>query len=225
MKNKNLAIAAIAVAAATLCGSSFAEVGVGARAGTTGLGVDLGFSLVPTLAARIGYSEFSLDRTVSSSDASYKGTLKLSDFSALLDWSPLGPFRVTAGLVADNNKLNITATPQSGQFSLNGTNYDTTQLGSVTGTVKSKNSVAQYLGVGYGNVSGLGINFYADFGAIFQGGAKSSLTANCGPAAPVGSATCNQIQSNVAGEQNSINNKISGFKIWPVANIGITVGF
>jgi len=225
MINKNLATVAIAIAAATLCGSSFADVGIGARAGTTGAGLDLGFSLVPTLAARLGYSEFSLDRNFSSSDASYKGTLKLSNFSALLDWSPLGPLRLSAGLVADNNKVNITATPQSGNFSLNGTNYDTTQLGSVTGTVKPKNSVAQYLGVGYGNVSGLGINFYADFGAMFQGGAKSSLSANCGPAAPAGSATCNQIQSNVAGEQNSINNKVSGFKVWPVANIGLTVGF
>ena len=202
-----------------------ADVGVGVRAGTTGVGVDVGFSLVPTLAARIGYSEFSINKSVNSNDANYDGKLGLSNFSALLDWSPLGPFRLTAGLVGDNNKIDVTGKPQSGQLNLNGTNYDLTQLGSVVGTIKSNNSIAPYLGVGFGNVSGLGVNFYSDFGAMFQGGAKSHLTANCGTAAPVGSATCNQIQANVAGEQTSINNKINGFKIYPVVSVGMTVGF
>ncbi len=225
MKTKNLAAITLTALAATLCSSSFAEVGVGVRAGTTGLGVDLGFSLVPTLAARVGYSELSINKTANSNDANYDGKLKLSNFSALLDWSPLGPFRITGGLVGDNNKINVTGKPQSGILTLNGTSYDQTQLGSVVGTIKSKNSVAPYLGVGFGNVSGFGINFYSDIGAMFQGGAKSSLTANCGAAAPAGSATCNQIQSNVAGEQLSLNNKISGFKVYPVISVGLTVGF
>jgi hypothetical protein len=225
MKNKKLAAITFTVIAATCCGSSSADVGMGVRAGTAGAGVDLGFSLVPTLAARVGYSEFSINKDVNSNDANYDGKLKLSNFNALLDWSPLGPFRLTGGLVGDNNKINITGKPQAGQLNLNGTNYDTTQLSSVTGTIKSKNSVAPYLGVGFGNVSGAGINFYSDFGAMFQGGAKSTLTATCGSAAPTGSATCNQIQANVAGEQISINNKISGFKIYPVVSIGMTIGF
>jgi hypothetical protein len=94
--------------------------------------------------------------------------------------------------------------------------------GSVSGDVKSGRSAAPYLGVGYGNVSGLGVNFYADLGIMFQGSPRARLTANCGGLSASG---CTALQNEVAAEQQRLEDKLKDFKYYPVANIGITIGF
>ncbi len=89
----------VAIAALAAAGGAQAA-GVGLRAGTTGVGGDVGFSLMPTLSARIGYSGLSYSRTVDVTDVEYDGRLRLSNLNLLLDFSPLpGPFRVTGGFI------------------------------------------------------------------------------------------------------------------------------
>ena len=90
--------------------------------------------------------------------------------------------------------------------------------------MKPGNSVAPYLGIGYGNVWTKGVNFYFDLGVMFQGSPKASLTANCGPSI-AGTATCTALQNDVAAEQQRLEDKLKKFKYFPVANIGITIGF
>ena len=198
--------------------------GVGLRAGTTGLGADIGFSLMPTLSARLGYSGLSYSRTIDVTDVDYDGKLRLSNFNALLDFSPLpGPFRITGGFIFNDNKVDVTGKPSSGTYTLNGNVYPAAAVGSLSGTVKAGNRAAPYLGIGYGNVAGLGINFYFDLGVMFQGTPSASLSASCGSAVPA--SLCSQVQRDVAAEQSKLQNEISGFKYYPVANIGITIGF
>ena len=96
---------------------------IGVRAGTTGVGVDIGWSLAPTLSARIGYSGLSYKTTLEESDVSYDTNLKLSNLSAFLDWSPLGPFRITAGIVGNGNKADVIGIPTGGTFTINGVPY------------------------------------------------------------------------------------------------------
>ena len=85
-------------------------------------------------------------------------------------------------------------------------------------------SVAPYLGIGYGNVWTRGVNFYFDLGVMFQGSPKVNLTASCGPAV-VGTATCTAIQGNVEAERQRVQAELDKYKYYPVANIGITIGF
>jgi hypothetical protein len=181
-------------------------VGVGARIGTTGVGADVAWKLAPTLSARLGYSGLSWNRDVST-DVSYKGKLKLSNFNTFLDFSPLGPFRITGGFIFNNNKYDVTG--DSGG-------------GSISGEVKAGRSSAPYLGIGYGNVSGLGVNFYADLGIMFQGSPKANLSANCGS---LSAGPCNTLRAQAASEQARLEDKLKGFKYYPVANIGVTIGF
>jgi hypothetical protein len=218
--NKALLAAATALAAA----SGAQAAGVGVRAGTTGLGADVGFSLVPTLSARLGYSGLSYSRTVDVTDVEYDGRLRLSNLNLLLDFSPLpGPVRITGGLIFNDNKVDVTGRPTGGTFTLNGNVYPAAAIGSLSGTVKSGNSAAPYLGIGYGNVAGLGVNFYFDLGVMFQGTPSASLAATCGAAVPA--SVCSQVQRDVAAEQARLQDQISGFKYYPVANIGVTIGF
>jgi len=210
-----------AVALAATCSASAA--GLGLRAGSTGVGDDIGFGIAPTLSARVGYSGLKFDTEVSTTDVNYTSRVKLSNPSGLLDWSPLGPFRITAGIVGTNSQADLTGVPSGGTFTINGATYQASDIGNLSGTVKAGNSAAPYLGFGYGNVAGAGVNFYFDVGVMFQGSPKVTLTANCGPALPAGQ--CAQLQSDVAAERQRVEDKLSKYKYYPVANIGITIGF
>jgi hypothetical protein len=212
----------IAVAALTGVGSVHAA-GVGIRAGTTGLGGDIGFDLVPTLSARVGYSYLNYSTDIDVTDVNYDSKLKLSNASFLLDWSPLGPFRITAGIIANDNKIDVTGTPSGGTFTINGVTYPAAAVGSLTGQIKTGNSAAPYLGIGYGNVAGAGVNFYFDLGVMFQGSPKATLTGTCGTGLPP--ALCAQLQSDVAAEAVRLQEDVNRFKYYPVANIGVTIGF
>jgi hypothetical protein len=212
-----------AATALGVCGAAHAA-GAGLRAGTTGIGGDIGFSLMPTLSARVGYSGLSYSRTVDVTDVNYDGTLRLSNVNLLLDFSPLpGPFRVTGGFILNDNKVDVTGRPTNGTYTLNGIAYPAAAVGSLTGEIKAGNRAAPYLGIGYGNVAGFGLNFYFDLGVMFQGTPSASLSATCGAGVP--SSACSQLQRDVAAEQTKLQNEISGFKYYPVANIGITFGF
>ncbi len=219
MKHGTIAFLAVAIVAA---GSANAA-GVGVRAGTTGIGLDLGWSIVPTLSARIGYSGLSFSTSVNTSDVDYDGKTKLSNLSGLLDWSPLGPFRITVGIVGADNKVDITGTPAGGTYTINGTTYQASDVGTLSGTVKVGDGATPYVGFGYGNVAGAGVNFYFDIGVMFQGSPSATLTANCGVA--LSPSQCAQLQNDVEFERQRVEDKLDKYKLYPVASIGITIGF
>ena len=198
--------------------------GIGVRAGTTGLGADFGWSLAPTLSARIGYSGANWNRDVDAGGVHYDGKLKLSNLSGLLDFSPVpGPFRLTGGLYYGHNRYDVNGQPSGGTFSINGTTYNAADVGSLSGTVKPGRDLAPYFGIGYGNVAGAGVNFYADLGIVFQGQPKASLTATCGPSLSAGA--CTQLQNDTAAEQARLEDKLRRFQYYPVLNVGVTIGF
>ena len=144
------------------------------RAGTTGVGVDLGGDVLPTLGWRLGLSGMNVNTDVETSQVAYDAKVKVLTGSLLLDWSPLGPFRISAGFMPNNNKIDLTGRPSGGSFPPGST---------LTGEVKPERSFAPYLGVGYGNVWTKGVNFYFDLGVMFQGTPEVSLTLNCAPSA------------------------------------------
>lgn len=194
------------VVALALCAAGSAHAfGIGVRAGTTGVGADVAWSVAPTLSARLGYSGLKWGHDVTtSSGVRYDGDLKLSNFNALLDFSPLGPFRLTGGFIFNKNKFEAVGNSGGNRLS---------------SSVEMGKSAAPYLGVGYGNVSGLGINFYADLGIMFTGSPKASVTATC---ASLSAAQCSAL---AASERTRLEDELKDFKYWPVLNIGITVGF
>ena len=217
---KIVLIAALAVAA----GTAQAEEGVGLRVGTLGYGGDFGWHIAPGLNARLGYSTYSHNTSVTNTNVHYDGKLKLSNAPLLFDFSPLGPFHFTAGIIGNANKIDVTGTPASNNtFTINGTTYTASQVGSLSGRLKLGNSVAPYLGIGWGNVAGAGVNFYADLGVAYMGSPKASLSANCGSG--LSAAQCAQLQSDVEAEQRALEDKVKKYKYYPVLGIGLTIGF
>ncbi len=209
-----------ALAAATAIPLSAQAFGIGARAGTTGLGGDVGWRIAPTLSARIGYSALNWNRDFSTDDLRYDGRLELRNASGLIDFHPLGPlFRVTGGVIYTGGSEYDVRT-RSDQFTLRGNTYTGASL---RGTVEPGRSFAPYLGIGWGRVSGAGVNFYADIGVMFTGSPKARLRASCGTA--LSAAACAQLRSDVAREEDELEDELDAFKYYPVVNFGLTVGF
>lgn len=199
----------VLVAALTACSAAQA-IGIGVRAGTTGIGLDVAKNIAPLVDARIGYSAGKVSHHSSTSGASYDGDIKLSNLNALLDFHPLGPlFRITGGVIYNKNKYEATGTSNS-------------TPGSFNATVESGRKLAPYLGVGFGNVAGLGLNFYADLGLMFMGSPKATLNANC---TGLSGAQCSALQGQAAAEQSRLQDDLKSFKAYPVLNLGITFGF
>lgn len=195
-------------AAALLSVGAAQAAGIGVRAGTTGLGADVAWNIAPTIDARVGYSGLKWGYDVNTSNASYKGDLHLSNLNALVDFHPLGPiFRLTGGVIFNENKYQATGHP-------NGI------PGSFSATVEPEHRAAPYLGIGWGNVAGAGVNFYADLGVMFMGSPKATITPDC-----TGLTDCSALQSEAAAEQARLEDQLKRFKAYPVLNIGLTIGF
>lgn len=190
--------------------ASASAAGIGVRAGTTGIGADIAWGIAPTLSARVGYSALRWSYDTDTSDFSYDGKLKLANLNGMLDFHPLGPvFRLTGGVILNDNKYDVTGRPTAGG-------------GSVSGTVEAGRSAAPYLGIGWGTVAGAGINLYADLGIMFMGSPKARLSADC---AGLSAAACASLQGRVAAEQARLEDELERFKYYPVLNVGLTIGF
>jgi hypothetical protein len=218
----NLRIAFLLAGVALLPAAAQAA-GIVLRGGTTGLGGDVGVELVPTLNGRIGYSAGGFNHHFDSDSVRYDGKVKLSNLSGLLDWHPLGPFRLTGGVIFNDNRVDVSGQPAgNGTYTFNGHTYQSTDA-TVNGTVRAGRRAAPYLGIGYGNIAGAGVNFFFDLGIMFQGSPKATLNANCSPS--LSAAQCAQLQSDTSEEARRLEDKLNRYKYFPVANIGITIGF
>jgi hypothetical protein len=205
----NIRNAVLVAALAAATGSAQAG-GIGVRAGTTGVGVDLGGDVLPTLGWRLGLSGMNVNTDVDTSQVTYDAKVKVLTGSLLLDWSPLGPFRISGGFMPNRNKVDLTGQPSGGSFA--GT--------TLVGEVKPERSFAPYLGIGYGNVWTRGVNFYFDLGVMFQG--SPQVTLNCVSANP---AQCATVQPQLEAERQRVQNEVDKYKYYPVANIGLTIGW
>lgn len=223
-----MALMLAGLAAPAASSAATPDFAVALRAGTPGAGLDLDLGLSPSFGIRIGYAGFNINHTVNTSDVNYDGRLKLSTLTGLLDWYVFqGGFHLTAGIAGNGTKLDVVGQPSQGSYTVNGTTYTSSQLGSLNGELKFGNSVAPYVGFGWGNPAGEGsrVHFLFDVGAIYGGRPTVALNAQCGPAAPSGSALCNQIQGNVATEQQKLVSKADILRWYPVVSLGIAVRF
>ena len=215
MKKQILFAAVIAAISAP----AFADADVEAHVSTLGLGLGMGFQATDTIVARIGFNEFNKNFSTSSGTLNYDGKLKLSSLDALLDWHLFGgATHLTAGIMSNNNKFNLTATPDAnGNYTINGTQYSAATVGTLNGNV-AFNSAAPYLGFGWNSQpKNKGLEFKSDIGIMFQGSPKATLSYT---------GTQNSaISSQVAAEQASLNDKLKNYKYYPVISFGIGYAF
>lgn len=216
---RSFSILACLVAAATGVSGAQAQA-VAARLGTTGYGAEFALGLTEHLAVRGGYGAGSFNYNVTESDVKYKTRLKPSVGLLTLDVHPFaGWFRLSGGLGLNNTKADGTADTTSGTIDINGTTYNTSEVGIVQGKITFKKA-APYLGLGWGTPakSSAGLYFTSDIGVMFSK-ATGTINGTCAPSLPA--PTCAALQSDLDAEAASFKHDVEKVKYYPVITLGL----
>lgn len=198
------------------------RLAVSVQGGTLGVGGSVWYSFNEYFSASAGYDWLGFGADVDTNDVAYDGDLNLSNVSLFLNWHPFkGTFRVIAGVVIQDNYVDVTGEPAGGTtFTINGTDYTAAEVGTLSGKGEFDNTVAPYLGIGWSKASvSTGFGFFADIGVMFSGSASASLSAS-GPisADPT-------FQQNLVAEQDDLNDEIDDYQIYPVFRLGAMYRF
>ncbi len=202
--------------------SSATSIALTVRTGLLGHGLDLSIPLSERLNVRAGFGKFTKSKEVEESDVTYNGDLTLGGAILVADWFPFsGNFRLSAGLVRNQSKIEFAAQP-SGTVTFGGTTYDTSDI-IASGKISYEKTVP-YLGFGFGNASARSrFGFFAEFGAAYQKPGVT-LTATCN----TGATTCTNdatFQATVAEEQREIQADADRYKWYPVFQLGVSMRF
>ncbi len=203
---------------------ALADTSLGIRAGTLGAGVELSHAFGPHTGVRLNGDAFSRSTSRTEDNIQYDAKLRLRTASLLGDWFPFGNgFRISAGGVANGNKINLRGKPTGSTYTINGRTYNASDVGSLEGQVDF-NKLAPYAGLGYGRALNKGLSLIFDAGVMHQGSPKSKITVICGPAI-VGTAQCTQLQNDAAAEQARLDDSLKKYKNYPVLSLGLAYTF
>jgi len=197
------------------------DLAIAVKAGTLGVGVEATTNIVPMfINARLQGNAFNYSTSITDTQVTYDGKLKLASVGLLADIYPFaGKFRITGGAYYNGNKLDVTGRPTAGTFTFNGVTYPSAQVGTVTTTVNF-NKFAPYVGFGWGDAisSGSPIGFSLELGALYMGQPKTSVTAT-------GIAGTPGLAADIAVEKKKLDASLSNMKWYPVASIGVNFRF
>lgn len=217
------------VASLLMVFSGVAQAGVGgvAKLGLLGVGGELTLGVSQKTNLRLGVNRLNLgfdfssnddENDVSNSEEVSLG-FDLHSISGLLDWHPEGGgFRLSAGLILNNNEINVTA-DLSKSISINDVDYS---LDSLQGN-GSFRSLAPYIGLGWGNAVDKNgrWTFAFDLGLMFQGDPDISITATASD--PRVQAMLNEdLEKQSTQWEDDYGKYVS---IWPVMSFGIGFRF
>lgn len=215
---KRILLAAMMAAVSAPAFAAGATAKVDLHLSTLGYGLGVAFPVTDEVSARIGFNQFKKTYNTTSGGLSYAGDLKLSSLGILADWHPWnGSTHFTAGLMGNGNKFAMTANAAAGTtYTINGVAYTSATGGTVTSAVEF-NKVAPYLGFGWsGQAKNTGFSFNSDFGIMFQGSPKATVTAT-GFGANTTALT--------SDSQAQLNNDLKNYKYYPVISFGIGYAF
>jgi hypothetical protein len=195
-----------AMVSSPACGADLPRIALGPTAGTTGLGLSAAVALLPNLLnLNTGVTAWDFSDTVDVDGTPYEAKFRLGAIPIYLTIYPFGGwFNLQAGLDIPATRGRVTANIPG--------------AGTVTGATHF-NSVAPYLGVGFGQpFQNSRLTFTGNLGVMFEGPPRVTLTA-ANPAQTPGAAA--QIQN----EQDTINSKAQIAQFFPVVNLGMLYRF
>lgn len=189
------------------------RVGVGVKAGTLGLGVDLTGRITDWFSIRGSYSTGDVSTTDQRSGIEYDNDIALGAYGVMFDFHPArNNFRLTAGFMRNRTGADVTSTP-TGDTEIGDTTYTPAQIGTLTGTIDFKKDVP-YFGIGYGNAAKgpHRVRFLLDVGVLSQGSAQVTLTSSTGLVS----------QSDLDQEIQQAEDDMKNDKLYPVVSLGLS---
>ena len=206
-------------------GTAAADFGVGAKAGTLGLGLEARWDPpVPWFDVRVGINQYDYEDAGDYSGVSYDATLGLDSYYLTGNFKfPVSPFRLTLGVFSNGNELQMLSQDTGGlTIDIGGVQVPVAAVGALSSTT-SFGSSAPYAGVGFDfELFGkAGLNL--DFGVLWQGEPSVSLEAtNWGNLSPVEQALLGPL---LEAERAQLEDEMSDLKAWPVVSLAFVYNF
>jgi hypothetical protein len=194
-----------------------AQIAVGARIGTLGVGAEASFRLNDRIAIRGGYGvvPYELEQEVGDVKYNVEPTSQLPNIGVDLR---LGMIRFGGGLMFFQDSTMLEGTP-TGTVTFGGTQYSGSQIGTVNGSL-DHGSAVPYGIIGFGNPSGTGFGMFLDLGAAFTKKPDLQVTAS----GPIASNA--QFRADLEEERQKIQDSLDKyFKVWPIISLGFRFGF
>lgn len=192
---------------------------VGVKLGTLGAGVEINYPLSSMLSISAGLNKFSQSEDDSIDGIEYDVDLDLQTISLFVNYHPFsGSFRITAGAMINGNELSMAAKPNA-TYDIDGNIYTAAEVGSLEASVDF-NSLAPYVGIGYGNGADKGLGFTFDVGVLMQGEPNVDLESK-------GGLLSNDptFQADLDAEEKAAEDDIDDFTIYPVLAVGVSYRF
>jgi hypothetical protein len=194
------------------------DFGVGLKAGTLGLGLEVSWQPLPYLEVRIGANSYDYDEDGTQAGIPYDAILGLESFYGTANFHfPISPMRITAGVFANGNELQM-INDEGQDLNIGGITYAGADIGTLESTT-SFASTSPYLGIGFDfTVAGkLGMNL--DLGVLWQGDPEVALGASGALSQDPG------FQAALELERQELEDEMSDFKAWPVLSVGFVYKF
>ncbi|MEW6751468.1 MAG: hypothetical protein AB1505_10900 [Candidatus Latescibacterota bacterium] len=206
-------------------GASTQGMGVGVRAGTLGLGPELAFQAEPRVNLRVGAYGMQYNRHRTESGNSYEVDFQLLAVAALADLHPLrNALRFSAGVVLSGGTVEgVARTQVRDAYAIGRGEYAVSEVGELTGDLDF-NGVSPYLGVGWGNMATNrgGFGLLADLGVVFQGRPEVRLGTERQLASPEQQ---HELEVDLDREEAELQDRLDGFRYYPVAALGVRYSF
>lgn len=198
-----------------------AQVGLGVRASTLGVGGELSLRPSRYLGVRAGGSYLTFSRQATIEGISYDLTPRLQNGTAMVDLHPLGgSFHLSGGLLWNSNRGDIAAR-LTGPVTIGAQTYQPAEVGALTGRVDYRKKYVPYAGLGF---SGRGtISLLFDLGVAFSGYPQVSLTGAPNLTGPARDAFDQNVQQEIQAIQAEIESR-RYLRFYPVVSLGLRVG-
>lgn len=216
IKRLSLCIALLTAHSAALAEGEHA---IAAKAGALGLGIEYTYRATERISVRAGLngSEYGFDAEESGID--YDFDLVWDSLSVAVDVHPFtGPFRLTAGVLRNDNRLEAVSRA-SGNVTVGDTTYTPQEIGSLSARV-GFDDTAPFAGLGWDwsrKNRRFGVSF--DLGLLDQGAPGVALVAT----GPVVSDPA--FVDDIQAEQAELAAELDDFDLMPYATIGFVFRF
>ena len=207
-----LGVASVAMLSAT--NNASAQFAVGGRAGTTGVGGEVTFSVIPRFALRATATVIPVKPKGTFDDVEFEVDPPSPMFTAGADLYLTENLRLFGGVLIGADQLVLDG-DYSGSVQFGNQTYSGT--GKIVGEVESS-STAPFFGLGLGRTIGSRVNFNLDLGAAILGESTVRLIEITGPAAQSSQA---QRDAKIAEIQDDVDKYA---KLYPIISFGISVG-
>jgi hypothetical protein len=194
------------------------DFGLGLKAGTLGLGLEVTWQPLPYLEVRIGGNSYDYDEDGTQAGIPYEATMGLESFYGTANFHfPVSPMRVTAGIYANGNEL-LMVNDEGQDLNIGGVTYPGTDIGTLVSTT-SFASTAPYLGIGFDFTLAGKVGLNLDFGVLWQGDPEVAI----GVSGPLGDDP--GFQAALELERQELEDEMNDFKAWPVLSLGFVYKF